>query len=292
MSNGSKSNRGRSRRGSPEHRAKLREGARRFWARKRAEAGGTVRSDGGSLPTGAGSNRGVGVEDNSTGIDRGGRISAPVGDLGAPVGFDGGRSGDGRNVSDPGTGTGTGAGTGAGNTQAEFHRIRSETVEPPPDPYPGPPRSAADKEFERNILKGAQAAFVGMILDGAFALTSIFRGPHWRLTSEEKLIGGSHINNVALAVLPPEYIEAYNGILEKFGPVLGACLPIAGIIGKRLAIDRAIAAEGGVDAGAQRVYSGHAPSADGADQFSGSPPAPDQPLNGRTDTWGDQAFSW
>jgi hypothetical protein len=141
-------------------------------------------------------------------------------------------------------------------------------------------------------MRGAQSAFVGMSLDGIFALTSIFRGAHWRLSGEEKLMAGTHVNNVALAVLPPEYLEAYNGILEKFGPILGAFLPLAGIIGKRIAIDRAIAAEKEAGGAGQRGDRGHAYYSDGTNQPGGPTPTVSEPFNGRTDSWGVENHSW
>jgi len=141
-------------------------------------------------------------------------------------------------------------------------------------------------------MRGAQAAFVGMILDGGFALASIFRGPHWRLSGEEKLIAGTHVNNVALSVLPPEYLDAYNGILEKFGPVLGALLPVTAIIGKRLAIDRAIAAQEGVGGDRKADVGGYANASKSPDQSSGVDSVVSEPVNGRTNHWGNEEFSW
>jgi hypothetical protein len=131
--------------------------------------------------------------------------------------------------------------------------------EAPPDPYRGPARTKADEEFEKNVARGIQAAFVGMGLDGIFTGVSFARGPHWRLSGEEKLILGTHVNNLILALLPEEYLGAYDGILKKFGPICGAVVPITAIIGKRIAIDDQLnALEGGVGGNPQQARAANA----------------------------------
>lgn len=135
-----------------------------------------------------------------------------------------------------------------------------------------------------------QAAFVGMILDGAFLAVSFFRGDHWRLTSEEKLLGGSHLNNVVLALLPEEYLEGYNGILQKCGPILGAIVPLTAIVGRRIAIDNAIAVQAEAGRGHQGGYNQSADTASNRHSPAGAPSS--EPLNGATDFDGAENHSW
>jgi hypothetical protein len=132
---------------------------------------------------------------------------------------------------------------------------------------------------------------VALACDGIFTGVSFFRGAHWRLTGEEKMALGTHLNNLALALLPEEYLGAYNGILEKFGPLCGAVVPIATIIGKRLAIDRYISAQKGTGEADRATREGNA-SADRPDQSGGFTPPADERVNGRTDTWNGDNFAW
>jgi hypothetical protein len=135
-----------------------------------------------------------------------------------------------------------------------------------------------------------QAAFVGMILDGAFLAISFVRGDHWRLTSDEKLVGGAHLNNVALALMPEGWLEGYNEALSKAGPILGAIVPLTAMVGKRIAIDNAIAAQKETSGSHQKAYGEYANSTPSG--YSGASPVVDEPLNGRTDFGGTENYSW
>lgn len=79
---------------------------------------------------------------------------------------------------------------------------------------------------------------IALAMIGGFNALSFYRGPHWRLSNDEALMLSTDLNNALNAILPPEYLEVYNGILHKFGPVIGFGLSATAIIGKRLAIDR------------------------------------------------------
>lgn len=135
--------------------------------------------------------------------------------------------------------------------QGSFGNIEPEL--PPKKVRRSKPEDVGAAELRETARRAGQAGILAIVMMGGFNAISFYRGPHWRLSRDEALMCSTDLNNAVNQILPPEYLEVWDGVLRKFGPVVGFGLSITAVVGKRLAIDREILAakKGTVGTGAK-----------------------------------------